>query len=200
MRVPSSNGIPIISKRASGNTDHGRQSRPNIFRRVVHRTRGSSGPRVYINRARKAWQIQDLWAGHQQYFRKIGTEKAKAAHLEQQVEFRRGDVARMPFANETFDFVICTSVFKNFPEPVKVLDEMSRVLKRPDGTALIIDMRKEVSNEELDRYVDSLKLGLINSYITRLDLQTNAAQIDLHRRSNSGFCKKVVFQRMQNCV
>ena len=45
--------------------------------------------------------------------------------------------------------------FKNFSEPVKAMREMLRVLK-PGGTALLIDMRRDVSIEELRKYVDGL--------------------------------------------
>ncbi len=63
-------------------------------------------------------------------FVKIATEKARAAHLDaEQIEFRHGDAAYVPFANESFDFVICTSAFKNFPDPVRMLDNIFRVLK-----------------------------------------------------------------------
>lgn len=132
-------------------------------------------------------------------FVKIATEKAKAEHLEQQAEFRHGDAAHMPFANETFDFVICTSAFKNFPEPVKVLDEIFRVLKKPSGIALIVDMRKEVSKEELDKYVDGMKLGWVNSYMTKQIFKhmllksayTEGEILDFVRRSRFSECEIV---------
>lgn len=132
-------------------------------------------------------------------FVKIAIEKTKAAHLEEHVEFRNGDAAQMPFPNEVFDFVVCTSAFKNFPEPVRVLDEMSRVLQKPNGIALIIDMRKEASKKELDSYVDSLKLSWFNSYITRLIFKrmllksayTEDQIRDFVRRSHFKDCKIV---------
>jgi ubiquinone/menaquinone biosynthesis C-methylase UbiE len=45
------------------------------------------------------------------------------------IDFHRGDVARMPFADDTFDFVVCVAAFKNFPDPLAALDEMHRVLR-----------------------------------------------------------------------
>jgi ubiquinone/menaquinone biosynthesis C-methylase UbiE len=65
------------------------------------------------------------------------------------VEFHQGDAALMPFANDTFDFVICRAAFKNFAQPVRALDEMHRVL-RPTGRALIVDLSKDASQFEIN--------------------------------------------------
>lgn len=54
-------------------------------------------------------------------------------------DFRQGDAARMPFEDETFDFIICRAAFKNFAQPITALDEMNRVLKT-GGKALILDL------------------------------------------------------------
>jgi ubiquinone/menaquinone biosynthesis C-methylase UbiE len=97
-------------------------------------------------------------------FVKIATEKARAAGV--RVNFRHGDAAYMPFPDGSFDFAICTSAFKNFPEPVKVLDEIFRVLKSP-GNAVIIDLRKDASKAEIDQYVKRLKLNPMNAYVTK---------------------------------
>ncbi|MFI5015225.1 MAG: hypothetical protein ACHQAY_23055 [Hyphomicrobiales bacterium] len=43
---------------------------------------------------------------------------------------------------------------------------MTRVL-RPSGEALIIDMRKDASDEAIDRKVDAMKLGRISAFVTR---------------------------------
>lgn len=42
------------------------------------------------------------------------------------------DLAHLPFGNNTFDVVICTQVLEHVPEPLQVLQEISRVL-RPGG-------------------------------------------------------------------
>jgi ubiquinone/menaquinone biosynthesis C-methylase UbiE len=44
----------------------------------------------------------------------------------------------MQFPDEVFDLVFCSWSIKNFMEPIKVLNEMYRVLK-PGGTALVVD-------------------------------------------------------------
>ena len=65
------------------------------------------------------------------------------------------------------DFVVCRAAFKNFSEPVKALSEMRRVL-RPGGTALLIDMRRDVNVGELKRYVDGMRVNLLNRWFIML--------------------------------
>lgn len=48
------------------------------------------------------------------------------------IDFRQGDAGHMPFGNDIFDFIVCTTAFKDFAEPVNALNEMHRVL-RPTG-------------------------------------------------------------------
>lgn len=53
---------------------------------------------------------------------------------------------------------MCTSSFKNFSEPIKALGEMHRVLKL-GGKAWISDLRHDVSDETIDRFVnDTMKV------------------------------------------
>ncbi len=95
----------------------------------------------------------------------IAQKKAREAEVD--VEFRQGNAGHMPFPDRTFDFIICTSAFKNFAEPVRVLDEMFRVL-RQGGTALIIDLRKDAPKAEINEYVKQMNLNTINTFMTKL--------------------------------
>ena len=83
------------------------------------------------------------------------------------VDFRQGNAASMPFANESFDFLLCRAAFKNFTQPIQALQEMYRVLK-PGGHALIIDLRKDASPESVAAAVDGMGLGTVNRLITKL--------------------------------
>jgi ubiquinone/menaquinone biosynthesis C-methylase UbiE len=99
----------------------------------------------------------------------IANEGARRAGLE--VDFRNGDVAAMPFADESFDLVFCQAAFKNFAEPLTALTEMHRVLRR-GGVVLIHDLSRDASSLEIDREVRTMQLGRVNAAITRVVLGT----------------------------
>ncbi|HTV58829.1 MAG TPA: class I SAM-dependent methyltransferase [Verrucomicrobiae bacterium] len=92
---------------------------------------------------------------------------ANAANENVRVDFRRGNASAMPFADETFDFLLCRAAFKNFTQPTRALQEMRRVLA-PGGQALIIDLRRDASPESIERAVNGMKLGAVNGMITKL--------------------------------
>jgi ubiquinone/menaquinone biosynthesis C-methylase UbiE len=117
-------------------------------------------------------------------FVRIASQNAAEAGVA--VEFTHGDASEMAFPSDSFDFIVCRAAFKNFADPLGALREMHRVL-RPGGEALIIDMNKDASNAAIDQEVDGMKLGLINSFITRTILKTM-----LRKRAYT----KADFQRM----
>jgi ubiquinone/menaquinone biosynthesis C-methylase UbiE len=82
------------------------------------------------------------------------------------VDFRLGNASDMPFANETFDFIICTAAFKNFTQPVQAIAEMQRVLK-PGGKALIVDLRHDALRADVYRMVREMNLNRVNELFTR---------------------------------
>jgi len=87
--------------------------------------------------------------------------RKNAAEAGVRAVFMHGNAAELPVRRESVDFVVCRAAFKNFSEPVKAMNEMLRVLK-PGGTALLIDMRRDVSVEELRRYIDGWGVSWFN--------------------------------------
>jgi ubiquinone/menaquinone biosynthesis C-methylase UbiE len=87
--------------------------------------------------------------------------RKNAAEAGVRAVFMEGNAAELPVIGESTDFVVCRAAFKNFTEPVKAMREMLRVLK-PGGTALLIDMRRDVSIDELQKYVDGLGVSWFN--------------------------------------
>jgi ubiquinone/menaquinone biosynthesis C-methylase UbiE len=98
-------------------------------------------------------------------FVEIARENARAAGV--RVDFQRGSASDMPFAADSFDFLLCRAAFKNFTEPVRVLNEMYRVLK-PGGKAWIIDLRRDASPQQIGQAVNAMHLGNVNGIITKL--------------------------------
>lgn len=97
-------------------------------------------------------------------FVEIARQKAETAGVK--IDFRQGNASDMPFEDERFDFIVCRSAFKNFSQPRRAIDEMHRVL-RPSGRAMILDLRKNLTHEEVDRYVDGMGTGRFDAWITR---------------------------------
>ena len=58
---------------------------------------------------------------------------------ESSVEIALGSAIKMPYKNNSFDYVTCASSFHHHPDPLQSVKEMVRVLK-PGGTLLILDM------------------------------------------------------------
>jgi ubiquinone/menaquinone biosynthesis C-methylase UbiE len=91
----------------------------------------------------------------------VAIARRNAAEAGVATRFELGDAAALPIADASVDFVVCRAAFKNFAQPVKALVEMRRVL-RPGGTALLIDLRRDISMGALKQYIDSLGVGFIN--------------------------------------
>jgi ubiquinone/menaquinone biosynthesis C-methylase UbiE len=92
--------------------------------------------------------------------------RKNAARAGMKIDFREGNASAMPFKDNTFDFTFCQAAFKNFSEPVKAISEMYRVLK-PGGAAVILDMRRDASAEDIEREVNGMGLGPINRFFVK---------------------------------
>jgi ubiquinone/menaquinone biosynthesis C-methylase UbiE len=92
-------------------------------------------------------------------FLDIARRNAEAAGVT--IDLRHGNASQMPFAANSFDFVVCRAAFKNFTEPVKAIAEMQRVL-RPGGKGVIIDLRRDASMTEIANYVDNMEGSVLN--------------------------------------
>jgi len=116
--------------------------------------------------ARLGFRVTGLDISHT--FVQIGSENAREAGVS--VDFRQGDAAVMPFADESFDLIVCQAAFKNFGHPASALDEMYRVL-RSGGTAVIQDMSREASHEDIDLEVQKMHLGWWSTFSTKATLE-----------------------------
>ena len=100
-------------------------------------------------------------------FVRMATANAEKAGVD--IVFDEGDAADLQLPSGVFDLVVCCAAFKNFTRPRAALDEMYRVLKR-GGTAVIIDLRKDFSPVEINRYVRGK--GVINGALIKLTFNT----------------------------
>jgi len=98
-------------------------------------------------------------------FVEIAAANARRASVN--VDFQHGNAAAMPFADNTFDLILCRAAFKNFSQPLESLNEMHRALK-PQGRAVIIDLRKDASLHDINAYIKEAHIGWMNSLIYRV--------------------------------
>ncbi len=114
-----------------------------------------------VELARRGYRVTGLDISHS--FVRIAAAHARQAGVA--VDVRHGDVARMPFADGSFDFAVCVAAFKNFPQPVAALDEIYRVL-RPGGRASIFDMRRDAPPEAIAQEVRDMHLAPVSALVT----------------------------------
>ena len=98
-------------------------------------------------------------------FVEIATANAQKESVK--VDFRQGNVSAMPFDDNTFDLIVCRAAFKNFSQPLQAMNEMYRVLKL-GGHAIIADLRKDASLEEVDDYIKKTDLSRINLLLYKI--------------------------------
>jgi len=99
-----------------------------------------------------------------QSFVRMASEYAKREGVV--ARFIHGSASDIPLEDGLFDLIVCSAAFKNFSEPLKAVNEMHRVLK-PGGRAIIIDLRKDASWDEIEAYVDGLHVGATNGWFMK---------------------------------
>jgi ubiquinone/menaquinone biosynthesis C-methylase UbiE len=100
------------------------------------------------------------------------------------VRFEKGLATALPFAPASFDIVVCRAAFHHFPEPGRVLAEMSRVLK-PGGKILTADIvtsedpKEAEAHNEIERLCDPTHVSALKATefhelfrSNRLDIET----------------------------
>jgi ubiquinone/menaquinone biosynthesis C-methylase UbiE len=122
------------------------------------------GPGFFAIELAKIGKYQITGLDISKTFVDIAKRNARQEHVE--VDFRQGNASAMPLSEGSFDFVLCRAAFKNFSDPVGALREMRRVLK-PEGRALVIDLRKDVGEKSLDSYISGLKAGALNAFMMK---------------------------------
>ncbi|WIY04331.1 class I SAM-dependent methyltransferase [Amycolatopsis mongoliensis] len=124
------------------------------------------GPGFFaVELAKRGFHVTGLDISHTMV--EIAIEHSGQAGVE--VDFRQGDVTHAPFADESFDFVVCQAAFKNFRQPVTALNEMHRVL-RPGGFAVIHDLNHEATGADIAREVEGMNVGAVAGFTVRQTL------------------------------
>ena len=90
-----------------------------------------------LNVGGSAGAIDNFLANHAAKVVGIDIDEGAISHAQQtfrkeNLEFRVADALNLPFDDASFDVVICSHVYEHVPDPVKMFDEIHRIL-RPDG-------------------------------------------------------------------
>ena len=116
-----------------------------------------SGPAfTSIEIARRAPQAYIICLDISETMIGIGSQNVAEAVLSEQIVFRQGDAAEMPFDDSEFDFVVSSGSLHHWNKPVEVFDEIYRVLKLGQP-ALVYDVRKDAPKEKVDEFSHHIK-------------------------------------------
>lgn len=74
---------------------------------------------------------------------KMAEKNTRDYGLESRVHYFEGNCMNMPFSNASFDAVFSNGSLHEWEDPIKVFDEIYRVLK-PGGIFCVADMRRDV--------------------------------------------------------
>lgn len=71
----------------------------------------------------------------------VASENARRAGLNGALTWREGDAKSIPFEDKTFDFVVSSGSLHHWQDPLRVIDDVARVLK-DDGGCIIRDSKR----------------------------------------------------------
>jgi ubiquinone/menaquinone biosynthesis C-methylase UbiE len=98
-------------------------------------------------------------------------------------EFREADSERLPFPDETFTAVLCTTSFHHYPDPHRAIREMARVLT-PGGRATIGDgCSDRLATRVLDLALRTFQRSHVHFYRSR-ELERLFAEAGLPQTSS----------------
>ena len=68
-------------------------------------------------------------------------QAAQSANLDERVRFEKADVQQIPYADDSFDVALNLNMVHLVEDPVRMLDEIERVLA-PNGLLFVADLRR----------------------------------------------------------
>ncbi len=71
----------------------------------------------------------------------VGRRKVEARNLQDRISLVQGNAMELPFGDNSFDYATIGFGLRNVPDPVRVLNEMKRVVK-PGGMVVCLELSK----------------------------------------------------------
>jgi len=125
--------------------------------------------------------------------------RARAHELRKTVDIREADAHALPFADESFDSVVCTFSLCAIPDGRRALSEMTRVL-RPGGRLLLAD-HVASSNwmaRGIQRILEAFTVPLQGEHFLRRPLQwvrDMGLQVEERQRFTLGLVERIAAAR-----
>ena len=103
--------------------------------------------------------------------------KQRADELQRAVDLREAHAHQLPFADASFDTLVCTYSLCNIPDPHRAVGEMKRVL-RPGGRLVLVDhIRSSVKPVLwLQKLIEFFSMRIEGEHMTRRPLEQVKAQ------------------------
>ncbi len=100
-------------------------------------------------------------------------------NLGQDVDLRVGDSESMPWLDNSFDIILCNASFHHYPNPLKSLKEMKRLLKK-DGVLII----GEPTAPSIIRFITNMSIKYSNKGDVRIynkkEMESLLEEVGLH--------------------
>lgn len=100
----------------------------------------------------------------------LAKEKVQKTDVSSRVSFERGDAENIPFEDDTFDLVISSNTLHLVKKPIKMFDEIQRVLK-PKGRFFMSDFRRSLLGIFTEHIRASYSSKEIKDLLSRSKLQ-----------------------------
>jgi ubiquinone/menaquinone biosynthesis C-methylase UbiE len=126
----------------------------------------------------------------------LALARARAIDLGRPVELKEGDAQDLPFADASFDTVVCTYALCSVPDEVRTISEMKRVLK-PGGRLILLDHIRSTVKPILwlQRAVEFVQSRTKGEYMTRrpfIHVKAAGFEIKTSDRMRAGIVERLV--------
>jgi ubiquinone/menaquinone biosynthesis C-methylase UbiE len=125
--------------------------------------------------------------------------RERARELGMDADLREGDAQQLPFADASFDTVVCTLSLCNIPDDRKAVAEMKRVL-RPGGQLLLLDHIRAASGllRAVQKALEVVTVRLEGEHLMRRPLehvQAEGFEVEQRERYKGGIVERLSARR-----
>lgn len=126
----------------------------------------------------------------------LALAKSSARKIGRTIELKEGDAQNLPFADRSFDTVVCTYALCSVPDEARAISEMKRVLK-PGGRLILVDHVRSTVKPILwlQRACEFIPSRTKGEYMTRrpaLHVMKDDSVIKAHDRLRAGIIERLV--------